>query len=198
MLDTAASSRRIAARAHLGSKRWGLARNLGWRWNPAEAAELGWFKLTLSLGTEGSSLIRFLRCSWRTKRSINIFSIIRRVCLFSLSGPPRCCCSSPRRRRRSRDVWCWCRRARWPPDCGPATRTRVQTELTIRTWAGLSRYHLVGDGQPLPQQGGHHLNDGLVQLREPLQLLQEENKPKDFTRTDQLAKQYLKAKTDKQ
>lgn len=37
-------------------------------------------------------------------------------------------------------------------------------------------YHLIGDGQPLPQEGGDHFNNGLVQLWEPLQLLPRHNR----------------------
>lgn len=35
------------------------------------------------------------------------------------------------------------------------------------------RYHLIGDRQPLPQEGGDYFHNGLVKLRESLQLLQD-------------------------
>ena len=39
----------------------------------------------------------------------------------------------------------------------------------------MQKYHLIGDGQSLPQQGGDHFHNGLVELREPLQLLHDKN-----------------------
>lgn len=52
---------------------------------------------------------------------------------------------------------------------------------SLETWARIRRgqrddHHLVGDGQPLPQQRGNHLHDGLVQFGEPLQLLAEDKR----------------------
>lgn len=44
------------------------------------------------------------------------------------------------------------------------------------SWGHGDNHHLVGDWQPLPQQRGDHLHDGLVQLGEPLQLLAEDER----------------------
>lgn len=50
-------------------------------------------------------------------------------------------------------------------------KTRATFGFCSNAAAAAAPYHLVGHGQPLPQEGRHRLRDGLVQLGEPLQLL---------------------------